>query len=98
MNKMICQCVCHALNYPYCEACRCKKVENQQDVIFNTLESHVHLIEHAQEGIEKLFERIEKIEVYFGELKKLINKVYYQQGVLQGLDRRITELEKDYLD
>lgn len=70
------------------------EINDKINIIFETLESHIHLIEHLQEGIEKLFERIEKIEVYSDEVKKIINKVYYQQGLLQGIDRRIKELEE----
>lgn len=108
MNETHCLCMCHELKYPECTSCFCKRskeFEEMINIIQNNLEAsdrfcdnNHSLIQNAQEGIEKLFERIEKIEVYFDELKKLINKVYYQQGVLQGLDRRITELEKDYLD
>lgn len=108
MNKISCRCACHTIDHPDCKTCFCKRskeFEEMINIIQNNLEAsdrfcdnNHSLIKHALEGIEKLFERVEKIEVYFDELKKLINKVYYQQGVLQGLDRRITEIEKDYLD
>ncbi len=70
-------------------------IERALELLERVFDGHNHLIKHNQEGIEKLFGRIEKIEVYTNEIKKLINKVYYQEGLLQGLDRRIKELEED---
>jgi polyhydroxyalkanoate synthesis regulator phasin len=71
-----------------------------------------HLLVHSQEGIEKLFERIEKLEksiidlyvklekteIYNDEIKTLINEMAFQKGSVDALHCRIKQLEQNVLD
>lgn len=71
-----------------------------------------HLLVHSQKGIEKLFERIEKLEkiisdllvriakfeIYNDEIKTLINEMAFQKGSVDALHCRIKQLEQNVID
>ncbi len=71
-----------------------------------------HLLVHSQEGMDKLFERIEKLEksiidlyvklekteIYNDEIKTLINEMAFQKGSVDALHYRIKQLEQNVID